>query len=309
MDRLRAYEMFAAVAAKGSFTRAADALDTSPANVTRYVQELETHLGVRLINRTSRRLSLTEGGQALYERVRTILDDAAEAEAVASATTLSPRGRLRINAPLSFGFQRLAALWPQFLALYPDIELEVDLVDRVVDLVEEGYDMAIRISRRGSGAMVGRKLAASRNIVCAAPDYIARRGMPMTPADLGVHACVGYTLAADSDVWNLEDDHGGKHAARINAVMRSNNGDTCRAAALAGLGVIWQPTFLVGEDLREGRLVPVLPGFSMPGIDIMAVYPSRRHLSAKVRVMIDFLAETFRGVPPWDEGVSGELEA
>lgn len=300
MDRLRAYEMFAAVAAKGSFTRAAEALDTSPANVTRYVQELEAYLGARLVNRTSRRLSLTEGGQALYERVRSILDDAAEAEAVASATSLSPRGRLRVNAPLSFGFLQLASLWPQFLARYPEVELEVDLTDRVVDLVEEGYDVAIRISRRGSQGVVGRKLASSRNIVCAAPDYIARRGMPLTPQALTTHACIGYTLAADSDVWNLEDADGRPHAVRINAVMRSNNGNTCRAAALAGLGVIWQPTFLVGEDLRRGRLVPVLPGFRMPEIDVTAVYPSRRHLSAKVRVMVDFLAEAFRGVAVWD---------
>ena len=300
MDRLRAYEMFATVAAKGSFTRAADALDTSPANVTRYVQELETYLGARLLNRTSRRLSLTESGEALYERVRIILDDAAEAEAEVQATSVNPRGRLRINAPLSFGFLRLASLWPQFMARYPAIELEVDLVDRVVDLVEEGYDLAIRISRRGSQAVVGRRLASSRNIVCAAPDYIARRGMPMTPQDLTTHACIGYTLAADSEVWNLEDAEGRPHAVRTNAVMRSNNGDTCRAAALAGVGVIWQPTFLIGDDLRQGRLVPVLPGFRMPEIDVMAVYPSRRHLSAKVRVMVDFLAEAFRGAPAWD---------
>jgi DNA-binding transcriptional LysR family regulator len=300
MDRLRAYEMFAAVAAKGSFTRAAEALETSPANVTRYVQELEAHLGVRLVNRTSRRLSLTEGGRALHERVQTILDDAAEAEAEVSAASLSPRGRLRINAPLSFGFLQLASLWPQFLARYPDIELEVDLIDRVVDLVEEGYDLAIRISRRGSQAVVGRKLASSRNIVCAAPAYIARRGMPMKPQDLTTHACIGYTLVQDSEVWNLEDAEGRPHSVRINAVMRSNNGDTCRAAALAGLGVIWQPTFLVGKDLLEGRLVPVLPGFRMSEIDVLAIYPSRRHLSAKVRVMVEFLAEAFRGVPVWD---------
>jgi DNA-binding transcriptional LysR family regulator len=302
MDRLRAYEMFAAVAAKGSFTRAAETLDTSPANVTRYVQELEAYLGVRLLNRTSRRLSLTESGQALHERVRSILDDAAEAEAEVTAASLSPRGRLRINAPLSFGFLQLASLWPQFLARYPDIELEVDLIDRVVDLVEEGYDLAIRISRRGSQAVVGRKLASSRNIVCAAPDYIVRHGMPLSPADLTTHACIGYTLAQDAEVWNLQDADGRPHAVRINAVMRSNNGDTCRAAALAGLGVIWQPTFLVGEDLRAGRLVPVLPGYRMPEIDVLAVYPSRRHLSAKVRVMVEFLTEAFRGVPPWDRG-------
>lgn len=300
MDRLRAYEMFAAVAARGGFARAAEALETSPANVTRYVQELEGRLGVRLLNRTSRRISLTEAGQALYERVRTLLEDADEAEAIASAGALSPRGRLRLNAPLSFGFRRLAELWPRFLARYPDIELEVDLVDRVVDLVEEGYDLAIRISRRGSQTLVGRKLASSRNVVCASPAYIARHGMPMTPADLTRHACIGYSLAADADTWNLEDMAGRPEAVRIRAVMHSNNGDTCRAAALSGLGVIWQPTFLIGDDLREGRLVPVLPGYRMPEIDVLAVYPSRRHLSAKVRAMIDFLADEFRGTAPWD---------
>lgn len=303
MDRLRAYEMFAAVAAKGSFTRAADALETSPANVTRYVQELEAHLGARLLNRTSRRLSLTESGTALYERVRTILDDAAEAEAVASSAALEARGRLRINAPLSFGLLHLAPLWPAFLARHPGVELSVDLIDRVVDMVEEGYDLAIRISRQGSQASVGRRLAASRNIVCASPDYIARHGAPRTPADLPAHGCVVYTLAAMSDEWRLNDEAGREHAVKVRAVMTTNNGDTVRAAALAGVGVIWQPTFLIGDDLRAGRLIPLMPGYRMADIDILAVYPSRRHLSAKVRVMVDFLAEAFRGAPAWDQGI------
>jgi DNA-binding transcriptional LysR family regulator len=303
MDRLRAYEMFAAVAAKGSFTRAADALETSPANVTRYVQELEAHLGARLLNRTSRRLSLTESGTALYERVRTILDDAAEAEAVASSAALEARGRLRINAPLSFGLLHLAPLWPAFLARHPGVELSVDLIDRVVDMVEEGYDLAIRISRQGSQASVGRRLAASRNIVCASPDYIARHGAPRTPADLQAHGCVVYTLAAMSDEWRLNDEAGREHAVKVRAVMTTNNGDTARAAALAGVGVIWQPTFLIGDDLRTGRLIPLMPGYRMADIDILAVYPSRRHLSAKVRVMVDFLAEAFRGAPAWDRGI------
>jgi len=303
VDRLRAYEMFAAVAAKGSFTRAADALDTSPANVTRYVQELEAHLGVRLIQRTSRRLSLTEGGQALFERVQTILDDTAEAEALASAATLEARGRLRINAPVSFGIRHLAPLWPGFMAQHPRVELDIDLADRVVDLVEEGYDLGIRISRRGSQAAVGRRLAASRNVVCAAPDYIARRGAPRRLEDLREHDCIAYSLSSMSDEWRLNDEAGREHIVKIRPVMSGNNGDTCRAAALAGQGVIWQPTFLIGDDLRAGRLIPLLPGYRMADIDILAVYPSRRHLSAKVRVMIDFLAEAFRGQPAWDRGI------
>jgi DNA-binding transcriptional LysR family regulator len=292
--------MFAAVVAKGSFTRAADALDTSPANVTRYVNELEAHLATRLLNRSSRRLSLTEAGEALVERARAILDEVAETEAIVSSAALSPRGRLRVNAPLSFGILHLAPLWPRFLARHPEIELDVDLVDRVVDLVDEGYDLAIRISRTGSQAVVGRKLAASRNIVCASPDYIARRGAPDGPDDLLGHDCVGYSGAATADEWHLADDAGRPHAVKVPCVMHSNNGDTVRAAALAGLGIIWQPTFLIGDDLRQGRLVPLLPGYRMADIDVLAVYPSRRHLSAKVRVMVDFLAEAFRGTPPWD---------
>ncbi|MGF6233102.1 DNA-binding transcriptional LysR family regulator [Inquilinus ginsengisoli] len=300
MDRLRAYEIFATVVAKGSFTRAADALDTSPANVTRYVNELEAHLAVRLLNRSSRRLSLTEAGQALAERARAILDEVAETEAIASSAALSPRGRLRVNAPVSFGSLHLAPLWPRFLARHPEIELDVDLVDRIVDLVGEGYDLAVRISRAGSQELVARRLAASRNIVCAAPDYIARRGAPQTPADLLNHDCIGYSGAATADEWHLADESSQPHTVKVPCVMHSNNGDTVRAAALAGLGIIWQPSFLIGGDLRQGRLVPLLPGYRMADIDVLAVYPSRRYLSAKVRVMVDFLAEAFRGTPPWD---------
>ncbi len=300
MDRLRAFEVFATVVAKGSFTRAADVLDTSPANVTRYVSELEGHLGTRLLNRTSRRLSLTESGEALYERARSILEDVAEAETIASASALHPRGRLRINAPLSFGVLHLAPLWPAFMARHPDIELDVDLSDRVVDLVEEGYDLAVRISRAGSIANVGRKLAASRNILCASPDYIARAGAPETLDDLQRHAFIGYTLSATADVWPFVDEAGKLQQVKVPCVMHANNGDTVRAAGLAGIGIINQPTFLIGDDLRAGRLVALLPGWRLPDIDILAVYPSRRHLSLKVRAMVDYLVECFRGTPNWD---------
>ena len=300
MDRLRALEIFVAVASRGGFARAAQALDTSPANVSRYIVELEAHLGTRLINRSSRKLSLTESGQALFERGKSILDDVAEAEAVTASASLQPRGRLRINAPLSFGVLQLAPLWPRFLQRHPEVELEVALIDRVVDIVEEGYDLAIRISRAGSAAHAARKLAVSHNIVCAAPRYLRKHGRPKTPAELAGHDCIGYTYAASADEWHFADAHGGAHAVKVRCVMHTNNGDTARAAALAGLGVIWQPTFLIGPDLRAGRLVPLLPGYTLPDIDVLAVYPSRRHLSAKVRVMIDFLAEALRGVPPWD---------
>ena len=304
MDRLRAFEVFVAVVARQGFARAAEALDTSPANVTRYIAELEAHLGTRLLNRHSRKLSLTDSGQALYERARSILDEVTEAEALSASSTLQPRGRLRVNAPVSFGILHLAPLWPKFLKKYPDVELEVSLIDRVVDLVEEGFDLGIRISRTGSTTHIARKLAASRNIVCAAPGYLRQHGRPKSPADLADHACIGYTFSATGDDWHLFDAHGLEHVVKVPSVMRANNGDTARAAALAGVGVIWQPSFLVGDDLRAGRLVPLLPGYRMADIDILAVYPSRRHLSAKVRVMIDFLADAFKGTPPWDRAAA-----
>lgn len=300
MDRLRALEVFVEVVKRDGFARAAEALDTSPANVTRYISDLEAHLQTRLLNRSSRKMSLTSSGEALFERAKSILDEVAEAEAIASSATLQPHGVLRINAPVSFGLLHLAPLWAKFMRKYPDVRLDVALIDRVVDIVEEGYDMAIRISRGGSSTHVARKLATSHNILCAAPDYIARHGVPLHPADLLRHACIGYSYSATADEWQMLDAGGQPHAVKVQCVMHTNNGDTARAAALDGLGVIWQPTFLVGADLRAGRLQRVLPDYHMNDIDILAVYPSRRHLSAKVRVMIDFLVEEFDGVAPWD---------
>jgi DNA-binding transcriptional LysR family regulator len=301
MDRLRAFEVFVTVVNRGSFARAADALDTSPANVTRYVSELEAHLGTRLLNRTSRKLSLTEGGETLYSRCRTILEDVAETEGLLSRTSIEPRGRLRINAPVSFGVLHLAPLWPRFMQRYPDVELDIALIDRVVDIVDEGFDLAIRISRAGTVDHAARKLATSRNVLCASPDYLNQWGCPVIPEDLLRHPCIGYTYAATGDEWQLTDSNGRAHPVRVNCRMHTNNGDTARAAALAGHGVIWQPTFLIGDDLRAGRLVRVLPEYRLPDIDVLALYPSRRHVSAKVRAAIDFLVNAFSGVPPWDK--------
>ncbi len=302
MDRLRAFEVFVSVVNKGSLVQGAAALNTSPANVTRYLTELEGHLGTRLLNRSSRHLSLTESGEALYERSRAILEDVSEAEALATASSLKPRGRLRINAPVSFGVLHLAPLWPRFLAQYPEVELDVSLIDRVVDIVEEGFDLAIRISRSGSANLVARRLAVSHNIACAAPDYLARHGTPQHPSDLAEHTCVINANSSMADEWLFSDAAGKTHKAVVRGRLRANNGDTARAVALAGQGIIWQPTFLIGADLKAGRLVRVLPEYSLPDIDILALYPSRRYLSAKVRVMVDFLADAFKATPAWEAG-------
>jgi len=299
MDRLRALEVFVEVVKRDGFSRAAEALDTSPANVTRYISDLESHLQTRLLNRSSRKMSLTSSGEALFIRAKAILDDVAEAEAIVSSAALQPHGVLRINAPLSFGVLHLAPLWPKFMRLYPEVQLDVSLIDRVVDIVEEGYDMAVRISRAGSASNVARKLATSRNVLCAAPDYLQQHGMPQTPADLLRHDCIGYSYATGADEWQMLDAGGAAHTVKVRCVMHTNNGDTARAAALGGLGIIWQPAFLVGADLRAGRLQRVLPDYHLPDMDVLAVYPSRRHLSAKVRVMIDFLVRELAGTP-WD---------
>lgn len=299
MDRLRAMEVFVEVVRRNGFARAADALGTSPANVTRIIADLEMHLGTRLLNRSSRKMALTESGENLYGRARTIVDDMAEVEAIASTAQAKPRGVLRLNAPVSFGVLHLAPLWPQFMARYPEVELEVTLNDRVVDIVEDGYDMAVRISRGGSATHAARKLATSQNICCAAPAYLEQHGTPGSLADLQNLPCIIYTGASMSEEWLFRDVNGIDHVVKVGRRMRTNNGDTAKAAALAGLGVSWQPMFLISQDLRAGRLVRLLPAYSLPDIDVLAVYPSKRQLSAKVRVMIDFLAENFND-SPWD---------
>jgi DNA-binding transcriptional LysR family regulator len=300
MDRLRAMEVFVEVVRKNGFARAAYSLETSPANVTRIISDLEAHLGTRLLNRSSRKMSLTESGDALYLRAKAIVEDMAEVEAIASSSSMKPRGLLRINAPLSFGVLHLAPLWPKFMAQYPEVELEIALIDRVVDIVEEGFDLAIRISRSGPSSHAARKLATSHNICCASPDYLKRHGTPLVPADLKEHNCIGYRYSATADEWSFSDENGQPHPVKVICSMHTNNGDTARAAALGGAGIIWQPTFLIGADLRAGRLVQLLPGYKLPDIDVLALYPSRRHLNAKVRVMIDFLAGQFGDTPPWD---------
>ena len=309
MDRLRAFEVFVTVVAKMSFTRAAEALNTSPANVTRYVKDLESHLGTRLLNRSPRKLSLTETGKALYERGKIIVDEVAEVETLTSSSTVVPRGRLRINAPLSFGIRHLAPLWPKFMEKYPNVDLDVDLIDRVIDIVEEGYDMTVRVSRGGSASVVARKLATSRHIVCASPAYLLRHGRPDSPADLKKHICIGYSYAPHAEEWRFTDDRGKTHDVKISIGMQSNNCDTVRAAALAGRGIILQPTFMIGDDVRKGRLEPLLSEYHLPDAEVLAVYPTGRHLSAKVRVMVDFLIDAFKGIPPWDRQASSREPA
>jgi DNA-binding transcriptional LysR family regulator len=296
MDALRQIEAFVAVVRAGSYVKGAERQETSKAVLSRQVLELETRLGTRLLNRTTRRLSLTETGAAYFERCVQILDDLREADAAAGATTATARGRLRINAPLTFGNLHLAPLWGEFLKLHPAVELDITLTDRVVDLVEEGFDLAVRIAPTGrlpSSSLVARTIADDRIVLCASPGYL--RGAPALthPADLAAHAVMAYAWWSGGDSWQFSGADGATADVTVRPRLRTNSGDTCRAAALADQGVIYQPAFLVGPDLRAGRLVELLSDWRGPTLDIHAVYPSRTHLSGKVRAMVDFLAQAF----------------
>ena len=304
MDRLRSIEMLVRAVEAGTLTAAADAMHLSPAAVSRGVADLEAHLGTRLVQRSSRRLSLTEGGAQFVEQARRVLEAMSEAEAVATASLVHPRGTLRLNVPLTFGILHLAPLWPRFLAAYPDLELDVSLTDRVVDLLEEGFDLGVRISRLQDSSLVAKKLATTRMVLCAAPAYLERHGAPASPAELTRHACLSYTYLNSRDAWTLNSRGDGReHRIAVDCRMHANNGDTIRAAALAGAGIVLQPTFLVGADVAAGRLVEVLPEFESIRLGVYAVYPTRKHLPAKVRVLMDFLAGALGSDPdadPWD---------
>lgn len=297
MDRFRALEAFVAVVDAGSFVGAADHLRSSTTAVSRLVQDLETQVGARLLHRTTRRLALTEAGREYHQRARQILAELEEADSVVGQSTTRAVGLLRVNAPLSFGVLHLAPLWGGFLARHPEVELDVELTDRVLDLVEEGFDMGIRITRMPDSSLVSKQLATTRLVLCAAPGYLAAHGAPATVADLGRHQVIGYSYSLSGNVWQLQSGKG-VESVSIKPRLRANNGDTCRAAALDGQGIVLQPDFLVAGDLAAGRLTRILPEFEGAEVGIFAVYPSRKYLSGKVRALIDHLATAFAH-PAW----------
>ena len=299
MDPLSNLSVFVRIAETGSLSAAAGVLDISKSAVSKKLAALEERLGARLINRTTRRLSLTEVGAAFLERAQRIVTELEEAEAAVSRLTAEPRGTLRVNAPMSFGILHLAPALAGFMTRYPELSVALDLNDRRVDLVEEGYDVAIRIAELADSSLIARKLAPTRRIVCASPDYWARHGKPAHPRDLAAHNCLIYTYLAGGSEWPFRDA-GGSFAVPVEGTLKANNGDALREAARAGLGVYLAPAFLVGDDVRAGWLETALEAFEDAALSIYAVYPHRRHLSAKVRAFIDYLAAYFGPAPSWD---------
>lgn len=301
LDRVTGMQVFTRVAALGSLSGAARALGMSQTMATKHVAALEGRLGARLLHRTTRRLTLTEAGRTYLEAVERILADIDEADAAAAVAANEVRGTLRLNAPVSFGVRELAPLLPELSRRHPALTIDLGLNDRQVDLIEEGWDLAVRIGSLKSSSIVARRLAPCRTVVCAAPSYLARHGTPHRIADLEHHNCLGYTLSQSvgADRWGFGVD--GRTVVAVKGTLRANNGEALVIAAVAGQGIVYPPTFLVAAEIGAGRLVPLPldhPPIELGGV--YAAYPSDRRPPAKVRAAIDFLAERLGPIPPWD---------
>ena len=302
MQNLTDIAIFVKVVELASFTAAAEALDMSQPVVSKAVTRLEEKLGARLLNRTTRRLSLTEAGSELYGRSVRALAEIENAELEVARFQTEPRGLLRVSAPMSFSILQLGPVLQGFLARFPGVTLELSLDDRQVDLVEEGFDVAVRIGRLQDSNLIARKIAPCRQVLCASPAYLAQRGEPERPEDLLEHSCNLYSLVSAPPEWRLLGPDGELHTVPINGSIQSNNGLVNRAAALAGGGIVLLPTFYLAEQLRSGTLKPVLCKFKPQELAVHAVYPERRNLMPKVRSFVDFLATTFGPEPPWEQG-------
>ena len=281
----------------GSFSAAARTLNLTPSAVSKQIGRLEDRLGARLLNRTTRRLSLTEAGDDYFQRATRILADIADAERAVALSHEAPRGVLRVSASIAFGQTQLVPLVSEFLALYQEIQVELNLSDHVIDLVDAGVDVAIRVAALPDSSHIARRIASERRIVCAAPSYLARHGTPQSPEDLAGHNCLIYSTIATED-WRFRGPDGPR-SVKVTSNFIANGGEAVRDLAIAGLGLARLATFLVGPAVRDGRLVPVLTDFEeRQETAIHAVYPHRRHLSPKVGAFVDFLADKM-SPPPW----------
>jgi DNA-binding transcriptional LysR family regulator len=291
--------VFNQVATLGSFVAAADRLGMSTAMVSKHVKHLEQHLGSRLLNRTTRHLSLTGPGAAYFERAQAVLAELEELETNLRQTTVKPRGTLKVSGPVTFCVNYLGPVLKDYYTRYPDMKVDLHLSDRVIDLVEEGMDMGIRISAQPNPTLVARRLGPIKLRLVGSPAYLAAQGTPQTPEDLVDHACITYTYSNSGNAWQF-DGPDGPVTVNVHPRLRVNNAEMATRAALEGLGLTLQPTILTQPYLSSGQLVPLLCDYPRPDIWLYAVYPNRTHLTAKVRAFIDLLVEHFGDNPPWN---------
>lgn len=298
MDRLTAMQVFSEVVQRGSFTAAAEHLGMTRVMATRYVTQLEQWLDSRLLQRSTRRISLTEAGESFLAQCQQMLELSAEMQDRSGSRNQKPMGQLRITTSMSFGIAHLAAAISDYLRIYPEVSVDMQMVDRSVNLIEERIDLAIRITGELDSNLVARRIAPCHSVVCASPDYIARRGLPTEPGELSRHNCLTYANFGKGE-WRFSQ--GGRQVSvPIAGNLSGNDATFLSQAVLAGAGVALQPTYLAGPLIREGRLVQLLPDWQPAELTIWAVYLSRRHVLASLRTMIDFLIDRFGPTPPWD---------
>jgi DNA-binding transcriptional LysR family regulator len=301
MNRFDDLAAFVAVVETGSFTAAAERLGSDKSAVSRRISALEERLGVQLLRRTTRTLNLTDSGRGFHQRAARILSDLEEAESALARAHGALRGRLRLSLPLSFGVRHMCRPIAEFSHEHPAVTFDLDLTDRKVDLLQEGMDLALRIGRLEDSTLIARRLFDTRVLVVASKAYLDRRGMPQTPDDLQHHDCLTYSYLADARHWDWLDVDGTERRAAINVAMAANSGDLLCDAAVAGLGIAMQPTFIAHQYVCRGDLVPLLRNYRWPAASAYAIYPPTRHLSYRVRAFIDFLAAYFDGTPYWDK--------
>jgi DNA-binding transcriptional LysR family regulator len=299
MDRLRAYQVFAVIVARGGFARAASELQTSPANVSRLIQQLELGLGTKLLERTSRRLQLTDSGREVYERVRGILDEVAELEAGFAEQGKAASGRIKINAPMTFGQLWLSPLLPQFASRYPEIEIDIRYSDRLIEMAEDEFDVAVRISAVGAESHISRRLAHTQMLLCASPTLLGPAGSVEAVEMLRAMPRIGYLFSDSRNAWTLWAADGSRHEIDTPCAFTCANGFGMKAAALRGQGLVLLPDFLVHRELASGELTLAFPELHAEAMEIRMIYADRRHLSRRARLFIDFVADRFRRVP-WD---------
>jgi len=292
VDKFVSMEIFVAVVEAGSLTSAAERFDISSAMVGKHIRSLETRLGTRLLTRTTRRQSLTEIGRQYYEQCRRILTDVKAAESLAEAMAATPRGVLKVTAPLTYGVEVFSPAMTDYLTAWPEVSLELDLSNRVVDLVEEGFDAAVRIGRLPDSSFVARPLKPYRMRACASPEYLARMGTPRTPADLARHECLGFLHWGREGLWRLDGESSDENQLRAGR-FRANNGQALKMAALRGFGLVLQPEALLANEIESGRLVSVLDDYLPDGSPVHLIYPRDRRATPKLTTFIDFVIERF----------------
>ena len=301
MDRFENMNAFVRVVEAGSISAAADRMDVAKSVISRRLKELEAHLGVELFHRTTRQMNLTDSGRAFYQQSVRILADILEAEHATSQFHGALKGNLKVALPLSFGLMHLGPAINEFLQAHPEIEFDLDFNDRHVDLLVEGFDLAIRIASLPDSSLIARRLAPIQTVMCASPAYLERMGTPQSPHELIHHRCLVYNLIGNLENWNVFDATGQLIKTRITPYLKASNGEFLRDAAVAGMGIVLLPTFIVYQEIERGTLVPIMTNYHYSQLAAYAIYPQTRHLSQRVRAFVDFLVKRFEGLPYWDE--------